>query len=122
MLRNLTLPDKSGNKIFRGIANLLKEHLSPNPSIIAERFRFHRRRQQEGESVNEYVAVLKKLAEHCEFGENLNDTLRDRLVCGLKNEQIQKQLLSKSTLTLPKATEIAVAMETASKDASELRH
>ena len=122
LLRNLTLPDKPADKNFDDIVKLLKEHLSPKPSIIAERFRFHRRQQQEGESVNEYVAVLKKLAEHCEFGENLNDTLRDRLVCGLKNEQIQKQLLSKSTLTLPKATEIAVAMETASKDASELRH
>ena len=121
LLRNLTLPDKPADKNV-DIVKLLKEHLSPKPSIIAERFRFHRRQQQEGESVNEYVAVLKKLAEHCEFGENLNDTLRDRLVCGLKDEQIQKQLLSKSTLTLPKATEIAVAMETASKDASELRH
>ena len=37
----------------------------------------------------------------------------------MKNEQNQK-LLSKSTLTLAKATEIAVAMETVSKDASEL--
>lgn len=43
-------------------------------------------------------------------------------MCGLNNEQIQRQLLSKSTLTLQKAIDIAVGMETASKDAQELRH
>lgn len=43
-------------------------------------------------------------------------------MCGLNNEQILRQLLSKSTLTLQKAIDIAVGMETASKDAQELRH
>ena len=41
-----------------------------------------------------YVAVLKKLAAHCNFGANLNETLQDRLVCGLHNAQMQKRLLS----------------------------
>lgn len=43
-------------------------------------------------------------------------------MCGLNNEQILRQLLSKSTLTLQKAIDIAVGMETTSKDAQELRH
>jgi hypothetical protein len=47
---------------------------------IAERFRFHKRKQLEGESINDYVAVLRKLAEHCDFGDRLADDLRDRLV------------------------------------------
>lgn len=41
-----------------------------------------------------FVAALHKLAEHCEFGDVLNDSLRDRLVCGLRNEAIQKKLLT----------------------------
>ncbi|KAK3100621.1 hypothetical protein FSP39_022706 [Pinctada imbricata] len=61
------------------------------------------------------------LSEHCDFGTHLNDSLRDRLVCGLRNEQIQKKLLSESDLTLDKATEIAIAMETAARDAVELQ-
>lgn len=122
LLRDLTSPEKPADKNFEDIVKLLKDHLSPKPSVIAERFRFNRRQQLDGESVNEYVVKLRKLAEHCEFGENLSDTLRDRIVCGLNNEQIQRQLSSKSTLTLQKAIDIAVGMETASKDAQELRH
>ncbi|XP_061190068.1 uncharacterized protein K02A2.6-like [Saccostrea echinata] len=47
--------------------------------------------------------------------------LRDRFVCGLRDEQTQKKLLSMQGLTLDKAIQIAVAMEIASKDALELQ-
>ena len=68
-----------------------------------------------------YVAELRKLATRCNFGGNLNEALRDRLVCGLRNMQIQKRLLSEAKLKYSKAVEIAVAMETAIRDASELQ-
>ena len=67
-----------------------------------------------------YVAELKKLATHCNFGANLNEALRDKLVCGLQNIQIQRRLLSEAKLKYSKALEIAVAMEAAVRDASEL--
>jgi hypothetical protein len=100
--------------------NLLRDHLTPKPIVIAERFRFHKRNQPQCESVNAYIAELRKLTEFCEFGLNLNDTLRDRFVCGLRNDQIQKKLLTIRELSLDKTLEIAVAMETATKDAIEL--
>ena len=84
-------------------------------------FRLHKRDQNEGESVPVYVAELRKLSEHCDFKANLSDALRDRLVCGIKNANIQKRLLSESDLKLDKAIEIATAMETAARDAVELR-
>ena len=68
-----------------------------------------------------YVADLKKLAAHCNFGANLNEALRDRMVCVLHNVQIQTRLLSEAKLKYSKALEIAVAMETAIRDASELQ-
>lgn len=94
LLRDLTAPLKPSNKTFTEIVEILQNHLSPKPLLIAERFRFHKRDQNEGEGVSTYVAVLKKLSEHCQLGENLNDTLRDRFVCGLKHEHIQKRLLT----------------------------
>ena len=66
------------------------------------------------------VADLKKLATHCEFGTNLNEALRDKLVCGHRNVQMQKRLLSEDKLKYTKGLEIAVVMETAIHDASEL--
>jgi hypothetical protein len=61
-------------------------------------------------------------AEHCDLGDRLADDLRDRLVCGMRHENIQKKLLSEGGLTLKKAIEISVAMETAAKDAVQLRN
>ena len=46
----------------------------------------------------------------------MNVALRDRLVCGLHNELIQKRLLSEPDLPLVKASEIALAREAAAKD------
>lgn len=98
----------------------LTAHFSPKPLVIAERFRFHGRSQEEGESVVMFVAALRKLAEHCAFGDVLNDSLRDRLVCCLKNEGIQKKLLTESDLTLEKVINISVTMEMTSKEVQQL--
>ena len=121
LLRDLLAQEKPATKSFQQIVTTLQEHLSPKPLEIGERFRFYKRNQHEGESILSYVAELRKLATHCNFGGNLNEALRDRLVCGLRNMQIQKRLLSEAKLKYSKAVEIAVAMETAIRDASELQ-
>ncbi|RXN05831.1 voltage-dependent L-type calcium channel subunit alpha-1D-like protein [Labeo rohita] len=65
LLRSLIAPDKPREKSFKQITDTLQQHFSPKPLIIAERFRFHRRSQEESESVTQYVAVLRGLSEHC---------------------------------------------------------
>jgi hypothetical protein len=122
LLRTLTRSTKPAKKYYREINKLLGDHLSPKPLSIAERFRFRKRKQLEGESISDYVAVLRKLAEHCDFGDRLTDDLRDRLVCGMRHENIQNKLLSEAGLTLKKAIAIFVPMETAATDAVELRN
>ncbi|XP_039602322.1 uncharacterized protein K02A2.6-like [Polypterus senegalus] len=99
----------------------MRDHLSPKPLLIAEHFRFHKRNQNDGETIAAYVAELKKLSEYCQFGDGLNDALRDRLVCGILQEGIQKRLLIEADLTFKRAVEIAISMETAAKDALELQ-
>lgn len=121
LLRGLTAPRKPSEESYDDLVRVLQGHLCPKPLVIAERFRFHKREQREGETIREYIAALRKLSEHCDFGANLNDSLRDRLVCGLQNEQIQKKLLSEAALTYEKAVDTAVAMETAARDATELQ-
>ena len=120
LLKDLLLPEKPADKNIEEIVSTLQKHLNPKPLEIAERFRFYKRNQQEGESVLSYVAELKKLTTHCNFGGSLEETLRDKLVCGLNNQQIQKRLLAESKLKFSKAVDIAVAMETATRDATEI--
>ena len=68
----------------------------------------------------QFLAALRNLAIHCDFGAVLNNTLQDRFVCGLRSQAVQRKLLSEAGLTLSKATEIASAAEAASRDAVEL--
>ena len=60
------------------------------------------------------------MTEHCKFGVNLTDTLRDPLVTGMRNETIQRHLLSEANLTFARTVEIAETAEKAEKDAAEL--
>ena len=65
--------------------------------------------------------MLRKLSEYCKFGVNLNDSLSDRFVCGLKSESIQKKLLTVRELMYNKAIETALRMESANKDVGHIQ-
>jgi hypothetical protein len=121
LLRTLTAPEKPAQRTFAQLCEVLGKHLAPKPLIIAERFRFHKRNQKQGETISEYCVAIQKLSEQCEFGTTLKDTLRDRLVCGLASEHIQRKLLVEVDLTYDRAKAIALAAETATKDAEEFR-
>ena len=121
LLRDICHPDLPSTKDYKTLCDTLQSHFSPKPIIIAERFRFHKRDQQADESIKDFNIALRKLSEYCDFGTNLKDSLRDRFVCGLRNDAIQKKLLSVDKLTYDKALETALAMESASKDVVELQ-
>ena len=113
LLSDLLAPDAPKDKSLGEITAALKKHFEPKRPVIAERFHFHKRNQAMGESIAEYDAALRKLATHCKFGNYLKDALRDRFVCGLRNEAIQKRLLTDTELTLTSAMELTQGMETA---------
>ena len=58
LLRDLLSPEKPATKSFQEIVTTLQQHLSRKPLEIAERFRFYKRNQREGETVLTYVADL----------------------------------------------------------------
>ena len=121
LLRGLAAPAKPAELRYDVLTEKLREYLSPKPVVISERFRFFKRDQRETESIREYIAEIRRLSEHCEFKDTLSEALRDKFVCGLRSENIQKRLLSEQNLSFERAVEISQAMETASRDASELQ-
>ncbi|KAK2558990.1 hypothetical protein P5673_018618 [Acropora cervicornis] len=118
---DLLQPVRTAEATFKKIVDTLDKHFSPRPSEIVERFKFHSRNRKDGEGVGTYVAALRKLSEHCNYGETLPEMLRDRLVCGINNEKMQRRLLVEPDLTLKKAEEIALAMELASKHVVDIQ-
>ena len=59
----------------------------------------------------------------CEFGDHLDDHLRDRLVCGhgVRNDRTKRRLFTESNLTFKKACEIARSIETAGKNVAAVQ-
>ncbi|XP_046373937.2 uncharacterized protein K02A2.6-like [Haliotis rufescens] len=120
LIRALVLPVKPSEKTFDQLVVLLKEHFTPKPSEIVQRFKFHSRNRKAGESVAAYVAELRKLTDGCDFGTSLQAMLRDRLVCGICDDNIQKKLLSETALAFSSALKIANAIEAADKNLQDL--
>ena len=121
LLRSLVLPRALEEFSFTELVAKVKEHKEPQPSVIVRRFQFNTRKQHAGESISEYVAVLRKAAEYCSFGDSLNEMLRDRLECGITDTTVQKRLLAEKDLTLDKAVSLAQSVEIAEKGAKDLQ-
>lgn len=100
---------------------LLSAHFDPKLSEIVRRFMFHKREQKQKESIATYVSELKKIAEHCNFGNSLETMLRDRLVCGIHDERVQRRLLAESELTFKSAFDLILAAETTKSQIVKLR-
>ena len=120
-LRNLVASTKPTDVSFANLVKAMTAHFCPPPSEIVQRFQFNSRVREHGETVSAYVAELRALSEHCNFGETLDLMLRDRLVCGINEPQLQKRLLSEPKLTFQKALELSLAFETANKDSKHLQ-
>ena len=122
LLHNLVAPNNPKTVSYQDLVTTLRSHFEPKPLVIAQRFHFHRRDQQPGESITSYLAELRRLAAQCNFrGEQLTEALRDRVVCGLSNQATQKRLLSEPDLSLEKVMEIAQSMEAADANARALQ-
>lgn len=112
ILRDLCTPDLPSTKAYEDLCNLLKTHFSPTTCIFRERIEFYNAKQEEYENVNDWYAKIHNLSTNCEFGVQLQNILKDKFVCGLKQGKIRDRLCEeKPTTTLNKLLEIAQARE-----------
>ena len=121
LMRSLTAPQKPMKKSFEQLVTIVKEHHNPRPSVILQRFKFGSRKQKPGESIATFASELRRLSEHCNFGNTLDDMLRDRIVCGISDARLQRRLLAEPELTLKRALELAQAQESAEQGAQQLQ-
>ena len=117
LLRSMLAPTMLWEVDFADIVKVLLDHYYPKPSEIVSHFKFYNSSRNPRETVSMFISEVTALVRFCNFGSSLDAMIRDRLVCGINDEQIQKQLLSEGdTLTLTKAMTLAQAIETATKD------
>ena len=123
LIMDLVAPALPKEKAYKEITDLVKAHKNPVPSAILQRFRFHSRIRQSGESVAAFVAELRHLTERCKFhAGKLSERLRDQLVVGVNDEAIHRRLfVEPDGLTFDRALELALSVETAAANAKDLQ-
>ena len=86
-------------------------YCNPKQNVTVIRYKFNTRSRNHGETIDQYVTELKRLAKDCAYGELSDEMIRDRIVCGTNNSQIKEKLLQAEELDLNKALTIARGIE-----------
>lgn len=120
LVRTLCHPAKPETKTLADLQKLVKDHLSPEPIVIAERFAFYNRKQGAAESAAEFLNALRRLAETCKFENFRDEALRDMFVIGIRDRDVQKKLLAEKDLTLQRAFSLAQASERTKQHIDEM--
>uniref|UniRef100_A0A5S6Q6F6 CCHC-type domain-containing protein n=1 Tax=Trichuris muris TaxID=70415 RepID=A0A5S6Q6F6_TRIMR len=121
LLRALAQPNKVNTLTYSQLVDLLRNHFDPRPNEILQRYHFYCRVQKDGESVNDFVAELRRLSAKCNFG-HLDEMLRDRLVCGIRDEAVQRRLFAEKDLDFATAFSLAQDFESARNDVCVIRN
>ena len=108
--------------MYDTIVEHLQKQLKPQKSAVVTRYELDNRGRNTGETVSQYVAVLKHLATDCKF----NDAMRldsDRLVSGIRDKRMMSELLKLKLeeLTFDIAVAKCIATEQSYKDVEALQ-
>ena len=96
-------------------------HFGGRKNTIFARVKFNRRVQRMGETVDNFIQDLHKLAEDCEYGALKDELIRDRIVVGVSDDDLSNLLQTKANLTLAEAIQSSRQAETRKEGQALLR-
>ena len=107
----------------KDIRNIMEQEETDH-NVLYSRFVFNTRHQLDGETLSSYVQNLRTMVQKCNFPGNSDDTVLDRLICGIKDKRLQQFLLHQGNnkleyFTLKKALEMAEEKEMLFKASNE---
>ena len=106
------------------IVERLQKQLKPQKSALVARYEFDNRERNAGETVSQYVLVLKHIAMDCKFNDAMRlERLRVRLVSGIRDKRMMSELLKLKLeeLTFDIAVARCIAIEQSYTDVEALQ-
>ncbi|KAJ8975158.1 hypothetical protein NQ317_014532 [Molorchus minor] len=103
------------------ILDTFEAYCNPKKNVVYERYKFYKRDQLDGENFEQFLAEIKKLSQSCEFKVLLDKMIRDRIVIGINDENLQERMLRTTNLDLKKAIDCCRAAEVSKKQAKSLQ-
>jgi len=81
----------SGETEYLRAVNFFKNKLSGDKNVLSERVRLYTYRQENGQSLNDYLSALRSIAKYCNFPSNFADeAIRDAFCVGLNDANLKK--------------------------------
>jgi hypothetical protein len=100
-------------KKIQPVLDKFQAHFEPRRSEVFERFKFLRRHQLPGETLDTWLIELKNLIQSCGWpADAIESVLRDQLVLGVADPLVREKLLYENDLKLAKACDVIRACET----------
>lgn len=97
------MEQSSDGATFKQFTTLMTEKCGQNDSSMERRIAFGQRRQGLTESTVDYAEALKSLAKKAGLAD---ECVRDQLICGMKNADLQRELLRHEGKPLDELIEI----------------
>ncbi|XP_062714970.1 uncharacterized protein LOC134291352 isoform X2 [Aedes albopictus] len=116
-------PGKNFNDLtYKQMTDELKKRYDKNDSAVVHSYKFWTKRQGRNESLEDFVITVKNLAERCDFGEFKDRAIRDMLVIGVNDTQLQKRLCDEEDLSAAKAERLILNSEISASRTKQLNH
>ena len=82
------------------VLELWETHCIGKSNVIYEKYKFNNLLKEQTEWINAYVNALRVLTETCDFGALKDQLIRERIVCGARDNVVRRKLLQESKLAL----------------------
>ena len=105
------------------IIEKIEQYCLGETNVLDERYnyKFNKISQQQSETFDEYFSNLSVLVETCQFADMQNDLLRDRIVIGIRDDCLDKQLLQKKDLSFRECIDTCRAYESTSEQMRNMK-
>lgn len=120
IFQTFALSDDDAKK-YEVVKQRFDNHFVAARNLVYESACFHRRVQEPGESVDQFVTALHTLADRCEYQEFKERMVRDRFIVGLSDSKLSETLQMDASLTLASALAKARLKETVHRQQQQLR-
>lgn len=86
--------------VYQAAVEKLDGYFASTINVTVERHLFNQMKQDHGESMEKFVMKLRTQAKRCDFGEQTNSCIRDRLIAGCASIEFRREMLKKVNATL----------------------
>ena len=120
ILQSFNLSEEA-SKSYKTVKERFDTHFVQKRNIIFERAKFNSRKQEPGESVDDFITDLHCLARYCNYGNLHEEMIRDRIVVGIRDNKLSQKMQLEPELTLKKAIDLARQCESVKKQQPTVR-